>query len=761
MLWMAGCSSGTSTVEVGGEKPTGSTQETSAIPQELQRLPKFPSRAVCGTGSGKHCFAHIRVDEHGDFARADLSPAATVSGLGATDLQAAYKIPTTGGTGTIAIVDAFDYPKAEADLKVYRAQYGLPPCTTANGCFKKVNQTGAASPLPPAATAADDWNVEAALDLDMASAGCPTCKLVLVEANSDQDNSLFIANNAAAAIGTVVSNSWGKNGETAADTATETYFTHPGVGIFFASGDAAYGASYPATSPLVFAVGGTTLTSSNTASRGWVETVWFGSSGGSNFGTGSGCSAIFAKPGYQNGVTTGCTKRAEADLSAVADNLAIYVNSASGGGWGTVGGTSAATPLTAAIFANTGHGGAGPDFVYSNKADFFDVTSGKNGTCSPSVLCTAGTGWDGPTGLGTPNAALLAGSTTAPSFSLDTNPTDITLAAGGTTTASVVTTASAGSTQTIALSASGLPSGVTAAFSPTSVTAGGSATLTLKATAAAAATTVTFSVRGVSGSETETATPTLTVTSVTPPVDGGTPPTDGGTPPTDGGTVLANGVPQPGLSGAKSSTTIYTATVPAGASNLVITIAGGTSSASDADLYVRFGTAPTTTTYDCRPYLTGSNETCTVAAPQAGTYYVMLRGYSSYSGVTLKATWSTSGGGTGGTDGGTGGGSQLSSGVPVTGISGAKTSKTYYALNVPSGSSSVTFTIVGSSSGSNDADMYVRAGAEPTTTTYDCRPYKTGSNETCTIPNPTSGAYDVMLVGFSAYSGVTLTGTVQ
>jgi hypothetical protein len=234
--------------------------------------------------------------------------------------------------------------------------------------------------------------------------------------------------------------------------------------------------------------------------------------------------------------------------------------------------------------------------------------------------------------------------------------------------------------------------------------------------------------------------------------------------------VLSNGVAKTGLSGAKGSTTVYTATVAAGSSNLVVTITGGTTSTNDADLYVRFGTASTTTTYDCRPYKTGSNETCTIPAPQAGTYYVSLRGYSAYTGLTLTASWSTTGGGGGGTDGGTppptdggtgGGSGTLSNGVPVTGISGAKASKTYYSLNVPAGSSSVTFTITGSTSGSNDADLYVKAGSQPTTSSYDCRPYKTGSNETCTITNPTAGLYDVMLVGFSAYSGVTLTGTAQ
>src|SRR5262249_7228007 len=134
---------------------------------------------------------------------------ATPSGLGPADLQAAYKLDVSKTGGTIAIVDAFNYPNAESDLATYRAQYGLPPCTKANGCLQIVNQNGATSPLPGNAPAGDDWTVEAALDLDMASAACPNCKIVLVLAQDDQGFGLFIAQAAASNMANVISNSWG------------------------------------------------------------------------------------------------------------------------------------------------------------------------------------------------------------------------------------------------------------------------------------------------------------------------------------------------------------------------------------------------------------------------------------------------------------------------------------------------------------------------------------------------------------------------
>src|SRR6185437_561458 len=275
--------------------------------------------------------------------------------------------------GTIAIVDAYNYPNAESDLAKYRAQYKLPACTTANGCFKRVNQSGKASPLPANAPANDDWTVEAALDLDMASAACPTCKLILVEADDDESDGLYLAQNGAASLDpTVISNSWG-GPESGSLTTLEKDFNHSGIGIFVASGDNGYdeggaGPSYPSTSAHVTAVGGTTLKKSSSASRGWTETAWSDA--------GSSCSGSIAKPSWQSSAVSSstCSKRAAADVSAVANpSTGVAVYNAANGGWIEVGGTSAATPLVAGIYTLYGLGGQTPGWAYSHTADFNDV----------------------------------------------------------------------------------------------------------------------------------------------------------------------------------------------------------------------------------------------------------------------------------------------------------------------------------------------------------------------------------------------------
>jgi vibriolysin len=227
---------------------------------------------------------------------------------------------------------------------------------------------------------------------------------------------------------------------------------------------------------------------------------------------------------------------------------------------------------------------------------------------------------------------------------------------------------------------------------------------------------------------------------------GTAPTTCGGTnpppPPPPGGGVLTNGVPASNLSGATGSETIWTIAVPAGQTNLTVQISGGS---GDADMYVKFGSAPTTSSYQCRPYLNGNSETCTFNPPSAGTYYIMLRGYSSYSGVTLKATYS----------GTSGGDPLLMNGTPVSNISGTSGSNQYWRINTPAGRT-LTVKISG---GSGDADLYTRFGSRPTTSSYSCRPYLTGNSETCTTSNTQSGDYYIMLRGYTSYSGVTLIGS--
>jgi subtilase family serine protease len=330
------------------------------------------------------------------WARTDVTPQAVPSGLSPASLRSAYNLTASGSASqTIAIVDAYDDPTAEADLAVYRSQFGLPACTTANGCFRKVDQNGGTS-YPRKDTG---WALEISLDLDMASAICPNCHILLVEGKSSSFANLGAAENRAVALGaTVVSNSWG--GSDAADSSYGAYFNHPGVAITVSSGDSGYGVEYPASSHYVTAVGGTTLTSGG-GSRGWTETAWSGA--------GSGCSTLNTALSGAAGAGTGCAKRAVADVAAVADpntGVAVYDTTAYQGrsGWFVVGGTSAAAPIIAGVYALAGNASSiDNNFPYAHASSFFDVTSGSNGSCPTSQWCTAGTGWDGPTGLGTPN----------------------------------------------------------------------------------------------------------------------------------------------------------------------------------------------------------------------------------------------------------------------------------------------------------------------------------------------------------------------
>jgi subtilase family serine protease len=334
-----------------------------------------------------------------DIAPQLAAPGAAPSGYGPSDLQSAYALPSgsAGGGATVAIVDAFDNPNVESDLATYRSQFGLPACTTANGCFQKVNQNGQASPLPGGDTG---WGEEISLDVDMVSAICPNCHIVLVEATSNNDNDLFTGVNTAAGMGVVaISNSYGgaeSGGESSFDS---QFFNHPGVAITASSGDSGVGAAYPATSQFVTAVGGTTLRRGGGGTRGWTESAWSGA--------GSGCSGSVAKPSWQN-VSTSCANRAEADVSAVADpstGVAVF-DTFGTGGWMVFGGTSAAAPIVASVYALAGQPGPGDfpaSYPYAHASSLNDVTSGSNGSCGGTYFCTAGVGYDGPTGLGTPN----------------------------------------------------------------------------------------------------------------------------------------------------------------------------------------------------------------------------------------------------------------------------------------------------------------------------------------------------------------------
>ncbi|MFF4798595.1 putative Ig domain-containing protein [Streptomyces sp. NPDC001351] len=418
---------------------------------------KVPTQHLCATAAPGHasCFAQRRTDIKQRLASAVA--AAAPSGLSPANLHSAYNLPSTGGSGlTVAVVDAYNDPNAESDLGTYRSTYGLSSCTKANGCFKQVSQTGSTTSLPTNDTG---WAGEEALDIDMVSAVCPNCNIILVEANSANDTDLGIAENEAVSLGAkFVSNSWGGS-ESSSQTSEDTsYFKHPGVAITVSAGDSAYGAEYPATSQYVTAVGGTALSTSSN-SRGWTESVWHTSS---TEGTGSGCSAYDPKPSWQT--DSGCSKRMEADVSAVADpatGVAVY-DTYGGSGWAVYGGTSASSPIIAGVYALAGTPGSSDypaKYPYSHTSNLYDVTSGSNGSCSTAYFCTAETGYDGPTGWGTPNGttAFTSGSTSGNTVTV-TNPGSQSTTTGSSVSLQISASDSAGATLTY--SASGLPTGL-------------------------------------------------------------------------------------------------------------------------------------------------------------------------------------------------------------------------------------------------------------------------------------------------------------
>ena len=345
------------------------------------------------------CFAVVRTPANHQITPMAAGPPA--GALGPADIQSAYRLPATGGAGqTVAIVNAYGDSTAESDLAAFRAYYGLPACTTANGCFKKVDQNGGTN-YPPDNSG---WALETSLDLDAVSSACPNCHILLVEGNTASFSDLGTAVDTAVTLGAkFVSNSYGVNGETSSETSYDHYYNHPGVAVVAASGDSGYGnQDWPASNPDVTAAGGTTLVKDASSPRGWDETAWAGS--------GSGCSPYEPRPAYQQNINTNCpNNKAEADMSADADpasGLGIY-DTLGYSGWLQVGGTSMATPLISSMYALAGTPTPGTypvtyPFGPGRSAGLFDITQGSNGSCG-NVLCNAGPGWDGPTGLGTPD----------------------------------------------------------------------------------------------------------------------------------------------------------------------------------------------------------------------------------------------------------------------------------------------------------------------------------------------------------------------
>ena len=396
------------TVPLGAAQAAPSQTGLTARNVAVCPTPQYADTARC------HAILHEFVDHNGKPKPA----ASTPSGYISSQLLSAYNLTTPAadyGLGqTIAIVDAYDDPNAKADLDYYRSNTGLGPisdCTvSASGfttgstrpCFAKVNQNGQQGSYPRGDTG---WAQEISLDLDMASAICPNCNILLVEAASSSFTNLGTAVKTAGHFNSVVaiSNSYGSTGDVS-DGSYGSYYNQPGIAVTASTGDNGYGVGYPATSDYTIAVGGTSL---NYSSSGvWTESAWSGA--------GSGCSTKQSKPQFQvdYGLTACGAQRGIADVSAVANpntGVAVYDSYGRGSGWMQFGGTSASSPIIAAVYAlakgagSTNWGTNPASTLYKGWKGLNDVTTGSNGSCGGTVLCTAAAYWDGPTGLGTPN----------------------------------------------------------------------------------------------------------------------------------------------------------------------------------------------------------------------------------------------------------------------------------------------------------------------------------------------------------------------
>lgn len=385
---------------------TASTVIGIAASLALGAVPASASQPVCpgpAAPGNSRCGALVSTNGKGS-PQAGISP----RGYGPAQFRSAYALPETAKTAqTIAIVDAYDDPNIAADLSAYSTQFGLsqlPTCTPGQteSCFLKVNQEGSAAGPFPAVNSG--WALEIALDVETAHGICPNCKVLLVEANTSSFADLGASVNTAAALGaTEISNSYG--GSELSSEAADTAYNQPGIAVTVSSGDNGYGSfGYPAASPYVITVGGTTL---NLTSKGGYgsESVWSGS--------GSGCSKYVFAPEWQSFLSKTCSgKRGTADVAADADpntGAAVYdsVKYQGRSGWFQVGGTSLSSPLVAGVYALAGGLPAktsAAQGLYGHLKDgtLHDVTSGSDGRCS-TIMCKGAAGYDGPTGVGTPH----------------------------------------------------------------------------------------------------------------------------------------------------------------------------------------------------------------------------------------------------------------------------------------------------------------------------------------------------------------------
>ena len=485
---------------------------------------------VCSTATGAglaRCHSRVRTDAKvkGKAPAPNKQPVAkpnVVGNGGAYDpafLESAYNlgpgpssISALKGRGqTVGIVDAYDAPNAESDLAYYRSFFGLSACTTANGCFRKLNQAGATTPLPAADAS---WAQEISLDLDMVSAICPNCNILLIEANSNGYTDLGTAVNAAAALGAnVISNSYGGSEFSGESSFADMYYNHPNLAVVVSSGDNGYGVEFPAASGYVTAVGGTTLNQATAVgTRNATETAWTGA--------GSGCSAYEPKPAWQS--DGGCARRTVADVAAVADpSTGVWVYDTYGQtGWLVFGGTSVAAPVVGATYALAENSSVNySETPYRHASSLFDIVSGSNGSCGGTYLCTSLAGYDGPTGLGTPNGAAgltNTGVAPTPSFGMTATPSSRTVTAGASTSYTATLTASGGYNSAVNLQVSNLPASASATFSTataTPTTSGATSTLTVATAASTPPGTYTLTLTGT-GTDPTTTTRTATVSLV-------------------------------------------------------------------------------------------------------------------------------------------------------------------------------------------------------------------------------------------------------
>jgi subtilase family serine protease len=370
---------------------TGSPNRSSPLPPQQDAASGTQRQAphvvsVCpdrGESGVAYCTALMRTDT--GPSNEGYSPA---------QLHAAYNLPMTGGSGqTVAVIDAFDDPDVEGDLYTYRNSWGLPVCSTLNGCFKRLNEKGKAGPYPPADR---NWATEISIDVEVVSAICPDCNIMLLESSSSRWKDLEASVNMAAKLGAnVIGNSYGGFGG-----ADPVDFDHPGTIITGTASGTLYNKRHtwaPANFPTVVAVGGTTLLPGS-GSRGWTESAYNQ--------TGSACSR-FTKPAWQT--DKGCRYRTANDVAADADpstGVAIF-NSYTYSGWNEFGGGSVANDIIAGVYGLAGNASqlnAAQSLYLPGNATFLnDITTGHNGFCQKTYLCTAGPGYDGPTGNGTPN----------------------------------------------------------------------------------------------------------------------------------------------------------------------------------------------------------------------------------------------------------------------------------------------------------------------------------------------------------------------